>query len=337
MPESMPASMKAAENRWRLRRFGFNLDHGGVNGGLKVLVDNVQQNQGTQGHGQGYLGSLKALSPELIEDVSIINGPFSAEYGDFSGLGVVHIRQRESSARHAYGQTRGWQFRHRPGLPAHGVLRASGWSPILPMKDLIPTDPFRTRPVPSRQRQRESDAHARRPSQKLGFRFLFGRNDFILPASFRSTWSAQARLIGSATSIRPTAAASSLAPSSSYYSKTFQNGDTFKADGFVGRSSFDLFSNFTFYLNDPVHGDAFSNTIRACRMAFNVQYAHPHRIFGALGSLTSGLNFHDNQINVGLYSRDGRVPAEVMTRGPTHMSQTRPHTCRKRLDSFAAG
>ena len=39
-----------------VRRFGFNLDHGGVNGGLKVLVDDVQQNQGTQGHGQGYLG-----------------------------------------------------------------------------------------------------------------------------------------------------------------------------------------------------------------------------------------------------------------------------------------
>jgi hypothetical protein len=28
--------------------------------------------------------------------MTIINGPFSAEYGDFSGLGVVHIRQRES-------------------------------------------------------------------------------------------------------------------------------------------------------------------------------------------------------------------------------------------------
>src|SRR5262245_10843606 len=34
-----------------IRRFGFNLDHGGVNGGLKVMVDDVQQNQGTQGHG----------------------------------------------------------------------------------------------------------------------------------------------------------------------------------------------------------------------------------------------------------------------------------------------
>ncbi|MBL8292838.1 MAG: TonB-dependent receptor plug domain-containing protein, partial [Bryobacterales bacterium] len=70
-----------------IRRFGFNLDHGGVNGGLKILVDNVQQNQTTQGHGQGYLGSLKSISPELVEEVSLINGPFSPEYGDFSGLG----------------------------------------------------------------------------------------------------------------------------------------------------------------------------------------------------------------------------------------------------------
>src|SRR3954471_18521416 len=79
-----------------IRRFGFNLDHGGVNGGLKVLVDDVQQNQTTQGHGQGYLGSLKSITPELIQEVNLVNGPFSAEYGDFSGLGVVHIRLRES-------------------------------------------------------------------------------------------------------------------------------------------------------------------------------------------------------------------------------------------------
>src|SRR6476469_9006912 len=79
-----------------IRRFGFNLDHGGVSGGLKVLVDDVQQNQGTQGHGQGYLGALKSLTPELVEGVDIINGPFRAEYGDVSGLGVVHIRTRES-------------------------------------------------------------------------------------------------------------------------------------------------------------------------------------------------------------------------------------------------
>ena len=67
-----------------------------MNGGLKVLADDVQQNQSTQGHGQGYLGQLKSLTPELVDGVDIINGPFRAEYGDFSGLGVVHIRLKES-------------------------------------------------------------------------------------------------------------------------------------------------------------------------------------------------------------------------------------------------
>lgn len=105
-----------------VRRFGFNLDHGGINGGLKVMVDGVQQNQSTQGHGQGYLGSLKSLSPELIEDVELINGPFSAEYGDFSGLGVVHIRQRES-------------------LPNKGMLRIQGGSFASAATDWMVTTP----------------------------------------------------------------------------------------------------------------------------------------------------------------------------------------------------
>ena len=75
-----------------VRRFGFNLDHGGVNGGLKFLVDDVQQNQPSQGHGQGYLGQLKSLTPELVEDVDILNGPFSALYGDFSlGLSTTEL------------------------------------------------------------------------------------------------------------------------------------------------------------------------------------------------------------------------------------------------------
>src|SRR5262245_59615354 len=101
-----------------VRRFGFNLDHGGVNGGLKVLVDNVQQNQTTQGHGQGYLGALKSLTPELIQEAQIINGPFSAEYGDFSGLGVVHIRLRESLADEWTAKFQGGSFGSKRGFLA---------------------------------------------------------------------------------------------------------------------------------------------------------------------------------------------------------------------------
>jgi hypothetical protein len=99
-----------------IRRFGYNLDHGGVSGGLKVLVDDVQQNQTTQGHGQGYLGQLKSLSPELVREVQIVNGPFRAEYGDFSGLGVVHIQTRESLPNQYTLGLQGGAFNLRPRL-----------------------------------------------------------------------------------------------------------------------------------------------------------------------------------------------------------------------------
>ena len=71
--ETLDAGLNAGQHEGggkslEVRRFGFNLDHGGVNGGLKVIVNDLPQNQASQGHGQGYLGALKTLTPELVED-----------------------------------------------------------------------------------------------------------------------------------------------------------------------------------------------------------------------------------------------------------------------------
>ena len=160
-----------------IRRFGFNLDHGGVNGGLKVLVDDVQQNQGTQGHGQGYLGALKALSPELIQEVTIINGPFSAEYGDFSGLGVVHIRQRESLPEEFTARLQGGNF--DTGRAFLACSPAASSVMLIVAYDGSYTDgPFQN---PGRYRRDNVNANYTKTlgeTQKLGFRFIFGRNNF---------------------------------------------------------------------------------------------------------------------------------------------------------------
>src|SRR5262245_50449967 len=161
-----------------IRRFGFNLDHGGVSGGLKVLVDNVQQNQATQGHGQGYLGQLKSLTPELVEDVDILNGPFSAEYGDFSGLGVVHIRLKESLDDRFIAPLQGGSF---------GSFRTFlGYSPelknaraIVAYEGSCTDGPF-INPL-DYKRDNITGNYIRNLSKtkSLGFKFNFGRNDFV--------------------------------------------------------------------------------------------------------------------------------------------------------------
>jgi hypothetical protein len=75
--ETLSAGINAGQHEGggkslEIRRFGLNLDHGGVNGSLKVVVNDLPQNQVSQGHGQGYLGALKALTPELVEEVNIL-------------------------------------------------------------------------------------------------------------------------------------------------------------------------------------------------------------------------------------------------------------------------
>ena len=302
-----------------IRRFGFNLDHGSVNGGLKVLLDDVQQNQGTQGHGQGYLGALKALSPELIQNVTIINGPFSPEYGDFSGLGVVHIRQRESLPDQFTARLQGGNFNNGRGFLAYSPDPQNTDAYIAYDGSYI-DGPFLN---PGQYRRDNVNANYTRAlddSQKLGFRFIFGRNDFYSSGQIPLDL-VNAGLLDRFGYIDPTDGGRvRLGTFSSYYSKSFANGDTLKIDGFLGRSLFDLYSNFTFFLNDPVHGDAFQQHDSRLQEGANAQYAHVHKIGSVAASFLAGMNFHDNEINVGLYPREGRVPTGVTTRANAHVT-----------------
>jgi hypothetical protein len=302
-----------------IRRFGFNLDHGGVNGGLKILVDDVQQNQSTQGHGQGYLGSLKALSPELIQDVTITNGPFSAEYGDFSGLGVVHIHQRESLPDQFTLRLQGGNFDTGRAFFAYSpdVQHADAY---IAYEGSYTDGPFQN---PLRYRRDNVNGNYTASlghDEKLGFRLLYGRNDFYSSGQVPLDLVSEG-LLDRFGYIDPTDGGRIwLGTTSAYFSKSWANGDTFKADGFLSRSLFDLYSNFTFFLNDPVHGDAFQQHDSRLQQGLNVQYTHVHHLGGAPAVLVTGANFHDNEINVGLYPREGRVPTGVTTRADAHVT-----------------
>lgn len=290
-----------------IRRFGFNLDHGGVNGGLKILVDNVQQNQGTQGHGQGYLGALKSLSPELVEDVSIINGPFSAAYGDFSGLGVVQIRQREAFAERFFLRLQGGSF---------GSFRSfAAFSPKIRSVDSFiayefsRTDgPFKN---PLRYRRDNISANLTRKfsdREAVGFKMNFGRNDFFSSGQIPLDLVASGDLDRFGAIDPENGGRVRLGTFGVYYRKEFKSGAMFKADAFVGRSLFDLFSNFTFFLADPVYGDEIQQHDSRLQQGANAQFLRPYKFFGNQSLLTVGANLHLNQINVGLYPTVARDP-----------------------------
>jgi hypothetical protein len=72
-------------NQYFLR--GYNLDHGTD---LAIYVDDVPVNMRTHAHGQGY-ADLNWLIPETISAMDVRKGPYYADEGDFSSVGAVHI------------------------------------------------------------------------------------------------------------------------------------------------------------------------------------------------------------------------------------------------------
>ncbi|HEX7316463.1 MAG TPA: TonB-dependent receptor [Pyrinomonadaceae bacterium] len=295
-----------------IRRFGYNLDHGGVNGGLKVLVDGVGQNQATQGHGQGYLGSLKSLTPELVAGVDILNGPFSAQYGDFSGLGVVHIRQKESLPERLTVRVQGGSFGTRRAFLAY--------SPALEATDaLVAYEGARTDgPFLNPLRYRRDNLSGNY-TRHLGGRRSFGvklnlnRNDFSSSGQLPLDEVAAGRLdrFGSLDPDGGGRVRAGLL--SGYYSVETAGGGSFKIDSTLSRSLFDLYSNFTFFLADEVDGDEIQQHDSRLQEAVNLQYLRPLKIFGQTSLLIAGGNFNANQINVGLYRSAGRAPSAVTT------------------------
>lgn len=72
-------------NQYFLR--GFNLDHGTD---FRVTVDGIPVNMPTHGHGQGY-SDLNFLIPEVVESVRYKKGSYYADQGDFSTAGAAEI------------------------------------------------------------------------------------------------------------------------------------------------------------------------------------------------------------------------------------------------------
>ena len=77
-------------NQYFLR--GYNLDHGTD---FATSVDGVPVNMPTNGHGQGYT-DINFLIPELVQRIDYRKGPYFASNGDFSSAGSADVRYRDT-------------------------------------------------------------------------------------------------------------------------------------------------------------------------------------------------------------------------------------------------
>jgi hypothetical protein len=279
-------------NQYYLR--GFNLDHGTD---LAISVNNIPVNFPTHGHGQGY-ADLNFLIPELISAVQYQKGPYDPSVGDFASVGSMKIRYvnfLDKGIAKGTGGDQGYarglvasSFSIRSGSLLYGLELSGNDGPWINPDDFQKVNGI----------LRYSIGNSRNAFSVtgMGYHGEWNSTDQVAKRAIDSG------LIDRFGAIDPTDGGQSHRYSlSAEWQRTWSSSVT-QASAYLLDYKLNLFSNFTYYLDDPVNGDQFEQADDRTVSGFQVQQNWAMSVLGRDSFNQAGVQFrNDNIENVGLY------------------------------------
>jgi outer membrane receptor protein involved in Fe transport len=279
-------------NQYYLR--GFNLDHGTD---FATTVAGMPVNMPTHGHGHGY-SDLNFLIPELASGVQFSKGPYFAEHGDFATAGTATINYTNTLARPIVRVGGGSDAFGRILLAAAPTV-AGGT--LLGALELERSDGPWERPDDLRKfngliRYSRGDSQNGLSATVMGYHATWNSTDQI-PA--RAV--ADGRL-GRFGLVDPSDGGESSRYSASLeWQRTNGNANT-RLTAYGLKYDLDLFSNFTYFLDDPENGDQFQQTDHRFVSGARLSHRRIGRWLGRPTQNTIGVQFRNDNIgDVGLY------------------------------------
>ena len=278
-------------NQYFLR--GFNLDHGTD---LSIKVDGMPVNMPTHGHGQGY-ADINFMIPELIQSVNVRKGPYFADVGDFGSAGAVAIDYINRLPRNILETTNGTFGYHR-GLAAGSTAVGAGTllAAVEGVKYNGPWDvPDNVRKLNGVLRYSQGTATDGFTLSAMAYSNGWTSTDQVAQRAIDQS------IIGRFGSLDPTdGGTSSRFSLSSNWAQSSEYGQS-KINAYVISSSLRLYNNFTYFLDDPVNGDQFSQMDRRTVYGLNASHAFDMRVAGIETQTRVGLQTRGDDIRVGLF------------------------------------
>lgn len=230
---------------------GFDVDHGTD---VSISVDGMPVNMVSHAHGQGY-SDLHFIIPETVNKIDFGKGGYYASEGDFNTAGYVNFKTKdyleESSVTFSAGQ-----FNTLRTVGLFDLLENVNNKNAYVAMEYIATDgPF------------ESPQNFNRLNLFGKYVIYSPENDKLtLTAShFTSRWDASGQIPqrevdnGNITrfgAIDDTEGGETERTNFNVaFDKYISENTTFSANAFYSHYAFELYSNFTFFLEDPVNGD----------------------------------------------------------------------------------
>ncbi|MCB1096934.1 MAG: TonB-dependent receptor plug domain-containing protein [Verrucomicrobiae bacterium] len=278
---------------------GFNLDHGTD---FHVSLDGMPVNFRTHAHGQGY-ADLNFLIPEFIERLDYFKGPFYPQLGDLSTAGGAQYRLFQELPTGIASVTVGENDYYR-------ALLGDSWNVGAGVLTLGGEYTHENGPWTS------PDGYQRYNGL---LRYHLGDEDSYLnftAMSYIGEWDATDQVpqrairdgrIGRFDAIDPSGGGETSRHSLQMSWQEKDAGVVTHADAWVGYYDLDLFSNFTYFLNDPINGDQFEQKESRIFAGANLWRRWDYDLAGLPSNTTLGFQTqHDWIDGIGLHLTKAR-------------------------------
>ena len=296
---------------------GFDADHGTD---VAVSVDGIPVNMVTHAHGQGY-ADLHWLMPEVVEAIDVRKGPFDVRDGDFATAGAVTFRTKDRIADPVV-ELRGGSFETRHAvalLPLGGNASSAGGY-------IAGSGHFSDGPFEAAQDYR-----------RLNF---FGRGSFpvssavelvAIGSAFDASWNASGQvpdravrsgLISRFGAIDSTEGGSTSRHDVSVALRPRVSGPSaWEAKAYATRYTFELFSNFTYFLEDPVNGDGIQQLDERIMAGGSVSYRRDITLANRPAQWSVGGETRHDAGDVGLHRQRERTRLSTIVDAYSRQSQ----------------
>ena len=286
---------------------GFDADHGTD---VAFFADGMPINLRTHAHGQGY-NDLNFIIPETIEGLDVYKGAYLPEFGDFATAGSVNFRTRQV-VQEGIVQATGGQFDTQRYLLMFSPTKEK-------IRTLFAAEGYYTNgPYEHDNRYLRTNVLGKMTTN------LTGRDELSLKATFqKSKWNASGeiplRAVQDGTldrfgSIDPSEGGTTLRATGvlNYHYDT-SSGGLFFANAYGQYYRLDLFTDFTFVLNDPVNGDGIQQSDRRVMYGGDIGYKQRGEVLGMPSIGTIGFQTRVDNIHARLGTQTTRTPTGVTT------------------------
>jgi len=273
---------------------GFDIDHGTD---INLEVDGLPVNMVSHAHGQGY-SDLHFVIPELINYVDFNKGPYYSDKGDFTTAGFVEF-QTKSFLDKNFIKTEVGGFGTMRGvaglkLSSSEKARTNGYI----ASEFIRTNGFVESPQDFGRfnvMSKVSRQLNQRDKLILGTTFFTSHWDASGQIPIRAVESGMISRFGSIDNTE--GGNTSRANLYIRHLHEFSNGGLLSQQLYGVYYNFNLFSNFTFFLNDPVNGDQIQQKESRMIYGYRANYTNSGSLFGRPARVEAGTTIRLDDVN----------------------------------------